>query len=50
MKTWTLHILPLILLLQAHPAGAASYPDRFVWIFGWSLSQGQRCPGDHTGP
>lgn len=34
--------LPLVLLaalLAARPAGAAEYPDRLVWIFGWNLSR-----------
>ena len=32
---WT--AIGLTVLLWAGPAGAANYPDREVWIFGWGL-------------
>ena len=44
MKTWTLCIVALLVLVAASPATAAPYPDRFVWIFGWSLSKDSDVP------
>ena len=37
MKALILPILFVMAILPASLAAAATYPDRFVWVFGWSL-------------
>jgi len=37
MRTPLTLVLLLTALITASPVAAAQYPDRFVWVFGWSL-------------
>ncbi len=38
MRAWILAVVFVVTVVPALPAAAATYPDRFVWIFGWSLA------------
>jgi len=38
MRSLTSYLL-LTVCIAGNPVSAASYPDRFVWIFGWSLTR-----------
>ena len=38
MRAWIPAVLFWAVFLSAVPARGATYPDRFVWVFGWSLA------------
>ena len=39
MRTLLILVLLPTALVAASPAAAGQYPDRFVWVFGWSLAE-----------
>ena len=39
MRTLLILVLLPTALVAASPAAAGQYPDRFVWVFGWSLAK-----------